>query len=101
MLKERLYYKQPNCHSFTAQIVKNEQDENSKPYVVLNRTAFYPTGGGQPHDIGTINGVNVIDVIELNGEIRHYLENKMVFNDEVECVIDWERRFDHMQQHAG
>ncbi|MDS9472892.1 alanine--tRNA ligase-related protein [Sporosarcina pasteurii] len=101
MLKNRLYYAEPECQSFTAQVVKTERDENEKPYVVLDQTAFYPTGGGQPHDTGTINGVPIIDVVEIDGEIRHYLSGEMDASGELDCNINWERRFDHMQQHAG
>lgn len=101
MLKDRLYYAEPDCHSFTSQVLKLEKDENEKPYVVLDRTAFYPTGGGQPHDTGTINGAPVIDVLEIDGEIRHYLSREIEPAGEADCVIDWERRFDYMQQHAG
>ncbi|AOV06245.1 alanyl-tRNA editing protein [Sporosarcina ureilytica] len=101
MLKNRLYYADPECQSFTTQVVKTEIDDKEEFYVVLGQTAFYPTGGGQPHDTGTINGVPVIDVIEIDGEIRHYLSGEIDATGEVDCMIDWERRFDHMQQHAG
>ncbi len=101
MLQDRLYYAQPNCKRFTTQIIKNVQDEDGEPYIVLNQTAFYPTGGGQPHDTGTINDVEVIDVVEMNEEIRHYLAEPLEPTEQVDCVINWERRFDHMQQHAG
>lgn len=77
-------------------------DSSEKPYVVLEKTAFYPTGGGQPYDTGTIHGVKVVNVEETNGEIRHFLENVDVkLPGEVNGEVDWDRRFDHMQQHAG
>lgn len=101
MLQNRLYYAQPNCKTFTANIVKNAKDEEGKNYLVLDQTAFYPTGGGQPHDTGTINDVLVTDVVEVNEEIRHYVAAPLTPTETVDCVIDWERRFDHMQQHAG
>lgn len=101
MLKNRLYYADPDCAKFTTSIIRTDQDEDGKYYVILNESAFYPTGGGQPHDTGTINGVKVIDVVEMNAEIRHYVEKPIPDASEVDCVIDWERRFDHMQQHAG
>lgn len=101
MLKNRLYYAQPDCKSFTSNVVKIEKDDNGKIFVVLNQTAFYPTGGGQPHDTGTINGVSVIDVVEVDGEIRHYLSGEIDATGEVDCKINWARRFDHMQQHSG
>ncbi|MEH7813573.1 alanine--tRNA ligase-related protein, partial [Bacillus toyonensis] len=69
-------------------------------YVVLNETAFYPTGGGQPYDTGTLNGTLVTNVEEVNGEIRHFIAEQLE-TAEVEGKINWERRFDHMQQHAA
>ena len=101
MLKERLYYTDPYCKSFTAQILKAARDTEGNHYVVLDNTAFYPTGGGQPHDTGTLNGITVLNVEEVEDEIRHTLAESLGFATEVECAIDWERRFDHMQQHAG
>lgn len=93
----KLYYKDPYIQTFSARVVKQEQD-----YVILSETAFYPTGGGQPHDIGTLNGIAVTNVEIIDNEIRHYLETTLPANtDYVEGSIDWERRFDHMQQHAG
>lgn len=101
MLKNRLYYQDAYCQSFTTQIAKVAQDTEGKPYVVLENTAFYPTGGGQPHDTGTLNGVVVLQVEEIDGEIRHFVEEPLEMLGEVVGIINWERRFDHMQQHAG
>ncbi|MEH7118744.1 DHHA1 domain-containing protein [Neobacillus vireti] len=101
-MQSKLYYQDAYIQTFTAQVLKQEFDEYGKFYLVLDQTAFYPTGGGQPHDTGLIAGRTVIDVEEVNGEIRHYLDAPIeVTNSLVSCVIDWERRFDHMQQHAG
>ncbi|WP_342042565.1 alanyl-tRNA editing protein [Bacillus sp. OTU2372] len=101
-MQAKLYYQDAYIHSFSATILKQESDETGKNYVVLNQTAFYPTGGGQPHDTGRIADRAVIDVEEVNGEIRHYLDAPLqVAGSDVSCTIDWERRFDHMQQHAG
>lgn len=100
MLKERMYYKDEYCKTFSTQVEKESQHTDGSWYVVLENTAFYPTGGGQPHDTGTLNGVHVLDVEEVDGEIRHTVAEKLN-STEVEGVIDWERRFDHMQQHAG
>ncbi|MBO0586629.1 alanine--tRNA ligase-related protein [Sporosarcina sp. E16_8] len=101
MLKDRLYYADPYRNSFTAQIIKTAQDAEGNHYVVLDNTAFYPTGGGQPHDLGTLNGIAVLNVEEVEDEIRHTLADSLGSATEVEGVIDWERRSDHMQQHAG
>ncbi|MBS4207039.1 alanine--tRNA ligase-related protein [Bacillus sp. FJAT-50079] len=101
MLKERLYYIDAYCKTFTTQIKKEAQDTEGNWYVVLENTAFYPTGGGQPHDIGTLNDIQVLNVEDVEGEIRHTVATKLGATDQVKGVINWERRFDHMQQHAG
>ncbi|MDG4656020.1 DHHA1 domain-containing protein [Ectobacillus antri] len=97
-MTERLYYQDPYIQHFTSQILKQGADENGA-YVVLQETAFYPTGGGQPCDIGTLNHAQVTRVEEIEGEIRHYTSEAL--SGTVTGQIDWSRRFDHMQQHAG
>ena len=101
MLKNRLYYENPYCKKFKSTILSASEDKDGNPYIVLENTAFYPTGGGQPHDTGTLNGISVVNVEEVNGEIRHFINEKINSTEEVEGIINWERRFDHMQQHAG
>jgi alanyl-tRNA synthetase len=101
MLKDRMYYQNAYKKTFTARIIRNGMDSEGRPFVVLSNTAFYPTGGGQPHDTGTIDGIRVIDVEEVDGEIHHLLEGELHSKKDVEGAIDWERRFDHMQQHTG
>ena len=96
----KLFYQDPYITTFIAQKLMQSTDDVGQ-YIVLDQTAFYPTGGGQPHDTGTLNGVNVIDVIEIDGEIRHYVDTTLPESEEVRGKIDWERRYDHMQQHAG
>ncbi|WP_423802680.1 alanyl-tRNA editing protein [Neobacillus sp. SAB-20_R2A] len=101
-MKNKLYYTDSYIKSFTAEVVKQEQDSSGNWFVVLSQTAFYPTGGGQPFDTGLIEGVKVVNVEEVDGEIRHSLEVPLPLEKiEVSGKIDWERRFDHMQQHAG
>ena len=103
-MQTRFYYENSMTKQFTSTIEKITQDEQNNTYIVLHNTAFYPTGGGQPHDTGTINGIQIINVEEIDGEIRHYVaEGGSVegLSGEVEGVLNWERRFDHMQQHAG
>jgi alanyl-tRNA synthetase len=100
-MNNKLFYNDPYMKSFETKAVKQEEDANGT-YLVLKETAFYPTGGGQPNDLGTLNEINVVNVDEVNGEIRHYVKKALSRIDEkVVGVIDWKRRFDHMQQHAG
>lgn len=101
VLKDRLYYKDPYLTTFISTVVKMGKDAEGNPFVVLENTAFYPTGGGQPHDRGTLNGVTVVNVEEIDGEIRHTLAATLTDTTKVEGIIDWSHRFDHMQQHAG
>lgn len=101
-MKNRLYYKDSYIKSFESTVLKQGEDQAGRPYVILENTAFYPTGGGQPFDMGFLNDFKVVDVEEVDGEIRHYIE--LPFQETEKHVvgqIDWERRFDHMQQHAG
>lgn len=95
------YYEDPYTMEFSSKVIKTDQD-NRGPYVVLEETAFYPTGGGQPHDTGILNGIEVIDVEEVAGEVRHYTDETILANTEkVNGSIDRDRRIDHMQQHCG
>lgn len=101
-MTERLYYEDAYRTGFTAQVVErgNLQD---RPAVRLNRTAFYPTSGGQPHDIGHLNDAGVIDVqADKKGAVLHVLASPLP--EETTSVVgqvDWPRRYDHMQQHSG
>ncbi|AFQ13759.1 alanyl-tRNA synthetase [Bacillus thuringiensis HD-771] len=99
-LEQKLYYTDAYKKDFTTKVIKQDYDKDGNLYVVSNETAFYPTGGGQPHDTGTLNGIAVLDVEEVNDEIRHFITEQL-HTEEVEGKINWERRFDHMQQHAA
>ena len=100
-MRELLYYQDAMIKQFTAQVIHTGIDCN-RPYVVLSNTSFYPTGGGQPHDTGFINDLRVIDVEKVEDEIRHYIEGDAnSLKGEIVGILDWERRFDHMQQHCG
>lgn len=102
MMDNKLFYKDQYIKSFSAAAIKQEQDEDGGWYVVLNQTAFYPTGGGQPFDTGTIGSQEVVNVEEIDGEVRHYLKAPLEKTEgEIHCTLDWDRRFDHMQQHSG
>lgn len=98
-MTEKLYWKEPYSRKFVGKIVKKGQRENGFK-IVLDRTLFYPTSGGQLCDHGFINGIRVIDVIEDGEDIVHTVEGEPG-EDEVFGEIDWERRFDNMQQHTG
>ena len=101
-MENKLYYQDAYIKTFKAKVIKQAQDSAGNWYVCLEQTAFYPTGGGQPNDIGTLADQHVINVEEIDGEIRHYLEGPFLdTNKEIAGTIDWERRFDHMQQHTG
>ncbi|MCS7038863.1 MAG: alanyl-tRNA editing protein [Anaerolineae bacterium] len=94
----KLYWADPLRRRFTARVLWRQEGE--RPAVVLNRTLFYPTGGGQPHDTGRLGGANVLGVEETDGVIVHYLD-RLPAGDEVDGELDWPRRWDHMQQHSG
>jgi alanyl-tRNA synthetase len=100
-MTERLYYQDATCKTFTARIVERTTHDGH-PAVVLDRTAFYPTGGGQPNDRGKLGDALVVDVIERNadGAVLHVLSQDIA-GDQVSGEIDWPRRFDLMQQHTG
>ena len=96
-MTERLYYHDSYLREFRARVL-DRADGGAKLY--LDRTAFYPTSGGQPHDIGSINGAAVVDVIDEGERIAHKLAAPLEA-EEAACRIDWPRRLDHMQQHSG
>ncbi|KUP04670.1 hypothetical protein Q75_14500 [Bacillus coahuilensis p1.1.43] len=98
-MTRKIYYEDSYRKTCNTHIVQQHKDEIGL-YVVLKETIFYPTGGGQPHDTGTMNGVVVTQVEREDGEIRHYIETALP-EGEVTLELDWNRRFDHMQQHTG
>jgi len=93
----RLYYSDSYLTEFDARVVERAEDGRR---VYLERTAFYPTSGGQPHDTGMLDGASVRDVIDEGERIAHVLDAP-VNEDSVMGRVDWPRRFDHMQQHTG
>ncbi|WP_291581686.1 alanyl-tRNA editing protein [Clostridium sp. UBA6640] len=97
---ERLYYENQYIKDFIAEII-DVKEVDDKFHIVLDKTAFFPGGGGQPCDLGLIESLNVIDVYEENGVIYHVTEKKPIKIHRVKCSIDWIRRFDAMQQHLG
>ncbi len=96
-MTERLYYHDAYLTAFQARVVGRAEDGR---HVYLDRTAFYPTSGGQPHDTGRLGGVAVVDVVDEGERIRHVLAAPLP-GGPVAGEVDWARRFDHMQQHTG
>ncbi|HEX2456748.1 MAG TPA: DHHA1 domain-containing protein [Vicinamibacterales bacterium] len=97
----RLYYAESTLRTFDATVVSCDRRADHIE-VVLDRTAFYPTSGGQPFDTGTLGAARVLDVVEReDGEIAHVVSDALPAGARVAGEIDWPRRFDHMQQHTG
>jgi alanyl-tRNA synthetase len=104
----RLYYEDAFLKEFTARVVYCEvlppDVKGGIPGtawgLMLDQTAFYPTSGGQPNDLGKIGDANVLDVRDEGEEILHVVDRKPA-NPDVDCCVYWPRRFDHMQQHTG
>ena len=105
-MTDRLYYSDPYLRAFDATVARAER-RDGRQLVTLDRTAFYPTSGGQPFDTGMLGGSRVVDVVdEEDGSISHVVEPgtqnlELRTGDAVHGSIDWDRRFDHMQQHTG
>src|SRR5215813_15505359 len=107
MSTERLYYTDSGLLEFTASVIEVRETPDAT-HMILDRTAFYPTGGGQPNDTGSINGTEIIDVADGEaGTIIHIahrtagVSSNLLVGKTVECRIDAARRLDHMQQHSG
>jgi len=104
MITTRPYYSDSYTSRFTA-VVTEQTQVSSSPAVILDRTFFYPTSGGQPHDTGTIDDAHVVDVQVRNsdGAVMHVLDRPLdrAVRETVQAEIDWARRFDHMQHHTG
>src|SRR4051812_29459995 len=112
-MTDRLYYTDPYLRAFDATVTRVEPRAD-RLAITLDRTAFYPSSGGQPFDTGVLGGLRVMDVIdEEDGSITHIAElrtgtselstgsSELRTGDAVHGEIDWARRFDHMQQHTG
>ena len=100
MATERVYYTDPYLTEADAAVRSCTRTERGWE-LLLDRTVFYPTGGGQPCDLGTIEGARVLEVCERGGEVVHLCDAPVQAGRTVRCVIDWARRFDLMQQHSG
>jgi alanyl-tRNA synthetase len=111
-MTNRLYYTDPYCGEFDASVESFER-RGARAVIVLDRSAFYPTSGGQPFDTGTLGGLAVVDVTDQDdGSVAHLVElgpdessrsesRGPVAGATIHGVVNWARRFDHMQQHTG
>ncbi len=96
-MTERLYYNDSYLTEFDAKVVDASADRTR---VYLDRTAFYPSSGGQPFDLGLLGGITVTEVVDEDDRVAHVLSGPLEAGA-VSGSIDWQRRFDHMQQHTG
>ena len=97
---EKLFELDPYLTHFTARVQSCVQGRKGWD-VVLDQTAFYPEGGGQPHDLGTLGGASILEVHEREGHVVHTCDRPLELGSQVEGDIDWSRRFDLMQHHSG
>lgn len=97
---EKLYYIDQYIKEFTAEIEEIVEKDN-KFHVILDKTAFFPGGGGQPCDLGFIGEHEVLETYEENEKVYHVVSKKPIKIHKVKCKIDWNRRFDYMQQHLA
>ena len=100
METKKLYYEDPFLREFTAAVISCEEVKGGY-LITLDRTAFYPEGGGQPYDTGVLGEANVLEVHDKGGVITHLCDKPLAAGESVNGRIDWTRRFDHMQQHSG
>jgi alanyl-tRNA synthetase len=99
-MTDRIYYSAPACRTFDA-VVTRVVEREGRPVVLLDRTAFYPTSGGQPFDTGRLGTANVLETIDEDDEVLHVVSAPLAEGTRLHGEIDWPRRFDHMQQHTG
>lgn len=99
-ITKRLYYDNGYLKEFKAQVIVCEKTQKGYE-TILDQTAFYPEGGGQPSDIGTLNGIEVLDVYLKAGIIYHLIKQPIKVGEEVLGKVNFIRRFDLMQQHSG
>lgn len=101
-MKRKLFYVDAYRQRGITEVITLAKDDLDRWYVTLEETLFFPTGGGQPNDVGRIKDIVVFDVEEVEGEIRHYIaEPSLEVGESVDMEINWHRRFDFMQQHTG
>ena len=99
-MTDKIYLNDSYCKEFIATVLSCEMTEKGYE-IILDKTAFFPEGGGQAADCGTIEGIAVTDVQEKNGVVVHTTDTEIPVGKEVNCAIDWELRFSRMQSHSG
>ena len=99
-MTSRLYYTDSYLTTFESRVIELSDDRRR---VYLDQSAFYPTSGGQPFDLGALGGVSIADVVDEDDRIAHVLAEPLsnATGDAIRGEVDWQRRFDHMQQHTG
>ena len=97
---QRLYYENVYCREFEAVVLDCRKQKDGYA-LLLDKSAFYPEGGGQPSDQGYIGEIEVTEVLEKDGELLHYTRQPAAVGEKFPCRICWEKRFDLMQQHSG
>ncbi len=99
-MTEKLYYADSHLHEFDAVVTDCREDKKGYA-LILDKTAFFPEGGGQNADTGFAGEARISDVQEINGEIIHYCDRAVEKGSTVHCVLDWEQRRRRMQNHSG
>ena len=99
-MTEKLYDLDAYCKTFSATVIDCISTESGYD-IVLDRTAFFPEGGGQYGDIGTLGTVSVTDTQIRDGKIYHRTPAPLSVGSTVECVLNWDERFRRMQSHSG
>ncbi|MGB7296703.1 MAG: alanine--tRNA ligase-related protein [Candidatus Aminicenantales bacterium] len=99
-MTKRLYFEDAYLREFEGR-VRERLVQEGRPAAVLDRTCFYPESGGQPSDRGILGEAEVLHVFEDGDKVVHVLDRELRETEEVRGVVDWDRRFDHMQQHSG
>lgn len=98
---EKLYYERPYVKNFEARVLECRPGKEGVYEIILDRTAFYPEGGGQPADRGSLGEAQVLDVKERGEEILHITDRPLEAGSSIEGAVDWSRRLNHMQNHSG
>ena len=99
-MTRKLYYEDCHLRQFTATVTGCSPTENGWQ-ITLDATAFYPEGGGQACDLGTLGNIRVLDVREQDDQVIHLCDAPLTVGETVTGILDWDRRFDLMQQHSG